>query len=68
MAYHQRIKCNVVECVHNSLESSTCRLDEIIVTHGKTRNDNDTDDETACGMYKFIGNLNAEAYSRQRDS
>lgn len=68
MAYHQKIQCNVTECAHNCLEDSTCRLDRILVTHGVERSDEDSKDETACAMFTFVGNLNAEAYSRNREN
>lgn len=68
MSYHQRIKCNVTECAHNSLQDSTCRLDEILVKHGVKRSDENSEDETACGMFLFVGNLNAEENSRNREN
>lgn len=68
MAYHQKIQCTVTECAHNSIEDATCRLDKILVSHGKNRNDKNSEDETACAMYLFSGNLNAESYSRNREN
>lgn len=60
MSYHQKIQCDVVECTHNSIQDSTCRLDKILVSHGVTRHDSDSNDETACAMFEYCGNLNAE--------
>jgi len=60
MSNYQKIRCTVTECSHNCLEDSTCRLDEILVSHGITRSDENSKDETACSMFHFIGNLNAE--------
>lgn len=60
MGNFQKIKCTVTECAHNCLEDSTCRLDEILVSHGLTRSDESSKDDTACGMFHFVGKLNTE--------
>ncbi|MDD2376945.1 MAG: DUF1540 domain-containing protein [Clostridia bacterium] len=60
MSYHQKIQCTVTECAHNCLEDSTCRLDKILVSHGLTRSDESSKDDTACGMFLFVGKSNAE--------
>lgn len=54
-----KIKCNVVKCVHNCLDDSTCRLDSIIVC--ECMNDKKSkrrEDQTACGSYDYCGDLN----------
>lgn len=56
---NSRIKCNVSKCMHNCIDDSTCRLEEIKVC--ECLNDNNSkrkEDQTSCGSYKYIGNLN----------
>jgi len=60
MSFYQKIQCTVTECAHNSLEDSTCRLEKIIVKHRVIRSDENTEDDTACGMFVFVGGLNAD--------
>lgn len=60
MSFHQKIQCNVNECTHNSIENSTCKLDKIQVTPCGTKGEKTPEDETACAMYSYSGNLNSE--------
>lgn len=54
-----RIKCNVAKCVHNCIDDSTCRLDTIKVQECMNdRGSSKREDQTACGSYEYIGNLN----------
>ncbi len=53
-----RINCNVSTCTHNSLEDSTCRLNEINVSRISAEESGDADKDTACHSYKFIGTEN----------
>ncbi len=55
----QKIKCNVTKCVHNCIDNSTCRLESIKVCECMNdKNSNKKEDQTACGSYKYAGNLN----------
>lgn len=60
MSYHQKIQCTVAECTHNSLEDSTCKLDKIHVAPCGGKKSDNPEDETACAMYSYSADLNAE--------
>ena len=55
-----KIQCNVSKCMHNCIEDSTCRLDSIMVCEClNDKKSNMKEDQTACGSYKYGGNLNS---------
>ncbi len=55
----ERIRCNVSKCVHNCIDDSTCRLDTIKVCECMNdKKSKRSEDQTACGSYRFIGNMN----------
>lgn len=56
----QKIECNVTECSHNCLEDCTCKLDRIQVCPCRVKGDKTPEDETACAMYSYSGNLNSK--------
>lgn len=68
MKYGQKISCNVNECTHNSIENSTCKLDRIQVTPCIGKHKESDEDETACGMYSYSGNLNSEETRASRQA
>lgn len=58
---NQKIKCNVVQCAHNSVEDCTCRLDSIKVCQCDTHVKKDFKDDTACASYDYAGDLNVRS-------
>ena len=66
MSYYQKIECNVNECTHNSIEDSTCKLDRIQVCPCLVKGDKTSEDETACAMYSYSGDLNSEGARASR--
>ncbi|MEG2310563.1 MAG: hypothetical protein RSB76_01085 [Clostridia bacterium] len=52
----QKIECSVVECQHNCIETSTCKLN-IIRVCPKGSNIQD-DNGSFCSSYHYIGNQN----------
>lgn len=59
--YDQKIRCNVVECIHNCIEDSTCRLEKIQVCpcHAVLNKEEAMPrDVTACASYQNAGDLN----------
>lgn len=57
---NQKIGCNVTSCMHNCIDDSTCRLDQINVTPCGMNGNKTPEGETACGSYHYAGNLNVE--------
>ena len=54
-----KIKCNVVKCVHNCIDDSTCRLNTIKVCECMNdKKSSKREDQTACDSYEYVGNLN----------
>lgn len=58
MSYTQKIECTVSSCAHNCLEDSTCRLDRIKVKPTTLENSKNSENQTLCGSYNNIGELN----------
>lgn len=58
MSYHQKIECNVSSCAHNCLEDSTCRLDRIMINPCSSTKDKMSVEQTICGSYNYVGNMN----------
>lgn len=52
------IKCNVVDCAHNCVKDSTCRLETIKVCTSNGRRHAESEDGTACNSYHYVGDLN----------
>ncbi len=59
---NQRIDCNVTDCMHNCLEDCSCRLDKIQVCPCNSKSPRTPEDETACSMYIFSGDLNTREH------
>lgn len=58
----QKIKCTVSECTHNNIDSSTCRLEEILVSPCDAEYTKDPIKDTACSSYKFSEVQEIERY------
>lgn len=56
----QQIGCNVSNCTHNDIDSSTCKLDAIRVSPCKLHGEKTPEDQTACASYYYSGDLNSE--------
>ena len=57
-----KIQCNVNDCSHNCNEDCTCRLETIKVCPcPNLPNTDKAEDQTACSMYNYCGDLNARA-------
>ena len=52
----QKIGCNVNECKHNNIDDASCTLNKIQVTPCGGKGTKTPEDETACGMYSYVGN------------
>lgn len=58
-----KIECNVVDCMHNCIENSTCKLDAIRVCNCTGDKYAKKEDGTACSSYDYAGDLNEEGVS-----
>jgi hypothetical protein len=62
--YSQKIGCNVVSCAHNSVENSTCRLENIKVTPcAGVKGDGSAYKETLCSSFLHVADLNMQEKS-----
>ena len=59
---HQKIKCTVADCAHNSTKDSTCRLEEISVCNCNSEKTKDPIKDTACSSYKYDEVTPSEKY------
>ncbi len=53
-----KIECNVVDCEHNCIENSTCRLESIRVCNCSGDKYAKHEEGTACSSYNYVGDLN----------
>lgn len=58
----QRIKCTVSECMHNSVQDSSCRLKSINVSPCSSDVNKDPKASTACLSYKYDDVQHNEKY------
>ncbi len=58
MYSNQKIKCNVVDCVHNCVSDCTCRLEQIKVCPCTNEKYAKSEEGTACASYHYAGDLN----------
>lgn len=68
MSHNQKIDCNVTKCMHNCIDDCSCRLERIQVCPTSARNTDTYDDETACGMYTYVGDLNTQEKTISRQA
>jgi len=61
-AGHQKIKCNVSDCTHNSLQDSTCKLECIQVRPCSHKMTKDALKDTACASYEYANLQRSERY------
>lgn len=54
----QKIECSVVDCAHNCIDDSTCRLNKIRVCPKSASNLVEDVNGSLCGSYHYIGDQN----------